>query len=86
MNYPNMIDLDRNPQNIWFMSDLHYGHGNILKLTQGRPFADVAQMNSFLLETVRNTLNKDDILFELGDLFWKTEISEMRRFWPPLSA
>ena len=78
MNYPNMIDLDRNPQNIWFMSDLHYGHDNILKLAQDRPFGDVAEMDAYLLETVKNTLNKDDILFELGDLFWKTEISEMR--------
>ena len=80
MNYPNMIDLDRNPQNVWFMSDLHYGHENILKLAKDRPFADVAEMDAFLLETVRNTLNKDDILFDLGDLFWKTEIAEMRGF------
>ena len=78
MKFPNLIDLDQKHQNVWFMSDLHYGHENVLKFGLGRPFGDLAEMNSYLAETVRNTLNKKDILFDLGDLFWKTEETEMK--------
>ena len=78
MKYPNKINLDQQPQKIWFMSDLHYGHENILKFNDGRPFKDVTEMNSYLVETIKNTVQPGDLLFDLGDLFWKTEQSEMK--------
>ena len=55
-----------------FMSDLHYGHANILNMTK-RPFNNIEDMNKNIAETLA-TLTPDDILFDLGDMFWKGDI------------
>ena len=74
MKFPNKLV---NPERVWFMSDLHYDHENILKFNNGRPFKDITEMNEYILQTLKDTLEPEDILFDLGDLFWKTEQSEM---------
>lgn len=80
MRYPNLINLDERPLNVWFMSDLHYGHERIMRFDPPRPFKDVSEMDAYLLETVRNKFRRRDILFELGDLFWDTDRKEMKAF------
>lgn len=62
--------LDGN--HVFFMSDLHYGHENILRLA-GRPFMSVEDMNEWLMKHLREELTEDDIVFDLGDMFWKTD-------------
>lgn len=63
-------------KNIFFTSDLHIGHANIMKY-EGRPFADVNEMNEFILNRWNAVVKKDDIVFILGDImFGGTEVFE----------
>jgi calcineurin-like phosphoesterase family protein len=51
---------------IYVTADWHLGHANIIKYTN-RPFDDVWQMDSILLENAMNTLKPTDHLYILGD-------------------
>ena len=71
------IDLDNNSnQRVFFMGDLHYNHSNVIRF-DSRPFNDVEAMNDYIERELKTKLRPDDILFDLGDLFWKTEQSKM---------
>ena len=52
---------------IFLTSDLHLGHENIIKYCN-RPFDSVHEMNSVLIENWNKTINKNDIVYFLGDL------------------
>lgn len=59
--------------NIWFWSDPHLGHANILnfKLKDGtpmRPFANVDEMNDALLAAIRALVRPSDKVYCLGDV------------------
>jgi calcineurin-like phosphoesterase family protein len=47
---------------------VYIGHYNIIK-TGPRDFSSVEEMNKSIVETLKGT-TKDNIIFELGDLFW----------------
>lgn len=51
----------------FFISDLHLDHQNIIKYCN-RPFTSVGEMNRILVENWNETVNKNDIVFFLGDL------------------
>jgi len=53
--------------NIFFVSDLHYGHENIIRFCN-RPFAGVDEMNAQIREELSSKLDENSILFDLGDL------------------
>ena len=61
---------------IYFMSDLHYGHNNVIKYDD-RGFDTVENMNSYIVSKL-NKLNPDDIVFDLGDMFWNTPLNEIK--------
>lgn len=65
------------PGRVLFMSDLHYGHENILKMSD-RPFKSIQKMNEFLASEL-SKLSPDDIVFDLGDMFWKCPIEEAEK-------
>jgi len=54
---------------IFFTSDLHFNHENILKFCK-RPFKDVQEMNEALIENYNNKVPEDGIVFNLGDFAW----------------
>lgn len=54
---------------IYFTSDLHFGHENIIKYCS-RPFKSVREMNSALIANWNNTVSKDDTVYNLGDMFF----------------
>ena len=63
------IELTRwkfEPDGIWFTSDTHFCHDNILKFS-GRPFANVTEMNEELIRRWNETVPEDGIVFHLGD-------------------
>lgn len=62
------IDLQEG-QKIWFTSDLHFGHRNVIRFCD-RPFADEKEMGKSLIENWNNTVGDNDIVFVLGDTFW----------------
>ena len=76
------IDLDNNDKksNIWFMSDLHYNHVNILRLNGGRGFQNIDEMNEEIVKEIKEKVKPEDILFDLGDLIWKESNEDIKVF------
>lgn len=54
------------PDKVFFTSDLHFGHTNIIKYC-GRPFKTVDEMNAALVENWNKTVPENGIVFDLGD-------------------
>lgn len=54
-------------KNIYFISDPHFGHANIIKYCN-RPFNSVEEMNAKLIENWNNRVKPNDIIFILGDI------------------
>lgn len=71
------IDLQEG-QKIWFTSDLHFGHRNVIKFCD-RPFADEKEMQKGLIENWNNTVGDNDIVFVLGDTFWFNSSHEIKK-------
>lgn len=53
-------------KNIFFTSDTHFGHRNIIKYSN-RPFPDVEAMDDHLISQINAHVMEDDILWHLGD-------------------
>lgn len=68
-------------ENIWFMSDLHIGHQNVIKYGN-RPFSGVIEMEEFVKKEFKRKVGKNDLLFDLGDLFWKADAMKVREIIP----
>lgn len=54
------------PNKIFFTSDTHFGHANIIKFCK-RPFLNVDDMNEALVENWNKVVTEDGIVFHLGD-------------------
>lgn len=54
---------------IWFTSDLHLGHENILKLNH-RPFATIDEMDETLIRNWNGKVHRDDTVYIVGDILW----------------
>lgn len=52
--------------NIWFTSDFHLGHFNIIRYCN-RPFVDTQEMNAAILERMNASVKAGDVLYFLGD-------------------
>jgi calcineurin-like phosphoesterase family protein len=52
--------------NIWFTSDHHFGHKNIIAFSK-RPFADTDEMNAEMIKRWNEKVQADDIVYHLGD-------------------
>lgn len=57
---------------IYFTSDLHFAHANIINLC-GRPFESVEQMNEALIENWNKKVRNNDTVYVVGDMVWKRE-------------
>jgi calcineurin-like phosphoesterase family protein len=67
--------------NIWFTSDEHYGHENIIKFCS-RPFADAKEMTERLIDRHNECVKDGDTVYHLGDFSFadaKTTDSVLRR-------
>jgi calcineurin-like phosphoesterase family protein len=51
---------------IWFTSDQHFGHANIIKYCN-RPFESAEQMNEELVRRHNSLVGLEDIVYHLGD-------------------
>lgn len=73
------------PSKVFFTSDTHYDHKNIVRgvtewtdppeildLTT-RPFSDTEEMNRFLVESINDTVSENDTLYHLGDVCLSSE-------------
>ena len=64
---------------IWFMSDLHYGHFNAIRHGE-RPFKTLEEMNKTIENELKSKIKPGDTLFDLGDFFWKMDRDMIRSF------
>lgn len=53
--------------NVWFTADTHFFHRNIIKYCQ-RPYSDPEDMNNDILQKWNQLVDKDDIVYHLGDV------------------
>lgn len=58
---------------IWFTSDLHLGHGNILKHNPSRRTvaATIDEWDDYILNVINQHVLRNDQLYILGDFCWK---------------
>mgnify|MGYP000850619953 CR=1 FL=1 len=52
---------------IWFSSDYHFGHANIIKYCN-RPFKDTDEMNNTIIERHNEIVKPEDTVICLGDV------------------
>lgn len=60
---------------VWFTSDEHYGHSNIIKFCN-RPFKDIDDMTEGLIARHNEVVKPGDRVYHLGDMFWRTNTLE----------
>ena len=64
------IHIELKPgQKLFFTSDLHIGHRNVLKFCH-RPFENEKAMAEEFIKRWNSVVSEDDIVFDLGDMFW----------------
>ena len=51
---------------IWFTGDHHFNHKNIIKYCK-RPFVDVEEMNTVMIERWNEVVKPEDVVYHLGD-------------------
>lgn len=66
------VDYLNNNTNVFFTSDFHVGHSNVIKF-DNRPFKNVNEMAETLIENWNNVVSDDSIVYYLGDLSFKVK-------------
>lgn len=62
--------------NVFFISDLHFGHTNLLSFRSGvhnKLFATTEQMNEWLIEKWNSRVRSQDLVWVLGDIAWGSD-------------
>ena len=70
---------------IWFTSDTHWGHKNIIKHTE-RPFGSVRQMDEALVKNWNRVVKKGDIVYHLGDVGHKCSPAYLKKILDQLNG
>lgn len=62
------------PENIWFISDTHFGHCRIRTLCN-RPFNSLEEMDEYLIDQWNSKVKPKDWVIHLGDFAYRNEKS-----------
>ena len=74
MKWNTEIDLDKH--NVWFTSDLHLFHENIIWMNK-RPFKDVYEMYEYFKNEWNSKVKPEDYVFVLGDVLWGSQATRL---------
>lgn len=72
-------------RNVWFTSDTHFGHKNIVgpavsKWPNGyRNFESIAEMDQKIIDGINSRVDLDDVLYHLGDFCFDSQKRKMYR-------
>ena len=61
--------MAREQKKIFFISDTHFGHENVLKF--GRQFSSIEEMNETLIRNWNERVSGNDTVYILGDMFFR---------------
>lgn len=64
---------------IFFTSDLHFGHKNILRF-DNRPFTSIEEMDEAIIRNWNTKVSDDDLVYVLGDISWHNDETTARIF------
>lgn len=67
---PHKVNLTTQSKQLYFTSDLHFYHKNIIKY-ENRPFSSLEEMNKSLIENWNSIVPKNGIVVVCGDFCWK---------------
>ena len=70
---------------IFFTSDMHIGHKNVLKLSD-RPFDSIEQHDKAIIDNYNKVVGKDDLCYILGDISWNQSLNEYKRIFSQLNG
>lgn len=62
---------------IWFTSDTHFGHANVLKFAD-RPWDDISRMNTAFVDAINSRVGMNDTLYILGDFSFRMTAADAR--------
>lgn len=63
----------------WFISDLHFGHKNILKYQEDtRQFHNVADMDTYMINTWNKHVAPKDVVYVVGDFAFYRNVENIR--------
>lgn len=71
--------------NIYFTSDLHLGHRNILKLSN-RPFGEIEHHDDVIIDNYNKIVGKDDVCYILGDIAWNQSYENYKKIFSRLNG
>ena len=60
---------------IYFTSDLHFNHSNIIQLNR-RPFSSVSEMNEKMIMNWNSCVAEEDEIYILGDFIYQSDDTE----------
>ena len=63
---------------IYFTSDLHLGHENVIRLCH-RPFGSIEEMNETLIKNWNSKVKPTDTVYILGDITFKMPVLEANK-------
>lgn len=71
---------------IFFTSDQHFGHKNILTFGKGRPFSSVEDMQQGLIDKWNNKVKEEDTVYILGDFCWGFNSKKIKELMSQLNG
>ena len=72
-------------QQVWFTSDQHFGHKNIIKYCN-RPFADTFAMDCWMRNSWNEVVGDNDIVFILGDITMYPDAHKIKKILDELKG
>ncbi len=69
---------------IFFTSDQHFGHANIIKYCPIRKFSSANEMNEALVKNFNSLVSKEDLTYHIGD--FSLSLANMQTYLPRLNG